>query len=454
MSIWNKILIGFVFIAALGFAYMTIRTLKTHAHWRSLSEVYQLFLEKEEYITKTQLDGGQELVIGGDAESKAKLNELKEFYSNRDYNLTVQPEMDWYEFKKQVSQAVAKTDAVDIGLVDGSISMQRTDAPLPAAAEDDGKDERMVEGIKQLRLDLHRVYINRGRAWEQTEPQRPDPQTGQVVVGVPMPDPHGISDQMVLYVFEQADGRENPDYLGEFKVTAVAEGQVQLSPTMQLTQPELQRLANSNGPWILYERMPVDRHKLFADFDEEQLREMLPESSVMDYIKHGEQATWADVAEWDISGDVVNEEGKPLVDEDGQPLEGVTGTFERRLRDYELIFQTAVSRRVEFADQIAAAQRDKKYMEDAAADAARQEQFRRTQLQEIMANLQKYARERDAAIAHEQKLRAKVAAVSQAVEQSMDSNKATAGRIAEIQLKAAEKIDARAPRADAATSVN
>ncbi len=452
MSIWNKILIGFVLIAGLGFSYMAIRTLKTHAHWRSLAEVYQLFLDKENYITTTQLHGGRELAIGGDPDAKAALGELQEFFRNREYTaLSLKADMDWADFKKQVSQAVAKTSAVDIGLIDSCISMTRASA-APEPAEEESEEEREMRGIKELRLALHRIYIDRGRAWEQTEPQRPDPQTGQVVVGVSMPEPHGITDKMVLYAFEQSDGRENPEYLGEFKVTGVAEGQIQMQPTMEMTQVELERLSRSNGPWILYERMPVDRHQLFADYDEDQLRAMLPESSLTDYLKDGQQASWGDVADWGVNGDVVDESGKPLVDEEGQPLEGVQGTFVRRLRDYELIFQGAVADRVEFVDLIAAAERDKKYMEAAAADAARQEQFRRQHLQEVEAKLQKVARERDAVSAHQRRLQAKVAAVGQTVDQLMASNKATAGRIAEIQLEAARRIDARTPPARPATA--
>ena len=32
MSIWNKVLIGFIFVVALGFFYVATRTLKTHAY--------------------------------------------------------------------------------------------------------------------------------------------------------------------------------------------------------------------------------------------------------------------------------------------------------------------------------------------------------------------------------------------------------------------------------------
>jgi len=443
MSIWNKILIGFVFLAAAAFSYMAIRTLKTHAHWRSLAETYELFTKVEDYIEFTQHHGGRELEIGGDPESEAKLGELRNFFSDRGYNaLNVKAGMDWQSFMAEVSKAVAATSAVDVTLVDGCLSMERAPARPDAGAED---AEGHTRGIKRLRLELHKIYLDRGRVWTNCDPQQPNAQTGQVVVNTDLPVPHGITPKMVLYVFEESAGQREAEYLGEFKVTDVAEAQVQLEPTMQMTQAELQRLSRSGGPWILYERMPVDRHTLFADFDEDQLREMLPESSVKDYIQDGQPATWADVAEWGVQGDVVDEEGKPLVDAEGQPIEGVQGVFRRLLRDYELIFQDYIARRVEYVDLFASATRDKQYIETALADARKHEQFRRDQLEQLGEKLKVYTREGQAVTAHEQALKAKVAAVNQAVEQLLAGNKATAGRIAEIQLEAARRIDARTP---------
>jgi hypothetical protein len=41
MSIWNKVLVGFIFIAALVFGYMTIRALKTQQYWEGLVKIHQ-----------------------------------------------------------------------------------------------------------------------------------------------------------------------------------------------------------------------------------------------------------------------------------------------------------------------------------------------------------------------------------------------------------------------------
>jgi len=371
MSIWNKILIGLVFLAGLGFSYLAARALKTHQEWRQAAQAF------EEKIAETK------------------------------------------EINRQLEAADKPTREAD--------------------------GDEIAWGIKRLRLELHKIYLDRGRVWENCDPQQPDAQSGQVVVNTDLPDPHGITPKMVLYVFEEGAGQREPQYLGEFKVTDVAERQVQLEPTMEMTQAELQRLSRSGGPWLLYERMPVDRHALFAGFEEDQLREMLPESSVMDYVRDGQPATWADVAEWDVQGQVVDDEGKPLLDAEGQPIEGVQGKFQRLLRDYELIFQNYVSRRVECVDLIESATRDKQYSETALADAQKHEQFRRNQLKALNDKLGVYVRERGAVLAHERALQAKVAALSQAVEQLLATNEATVGRIAEIQLEAARRIDARSP---------
>jgi hypothetical protein len=60
MSIWNKILIGLIIVAALAFFYLGLRTLKTHQHWQEAAAKHELKIK--EYKQKT------ELLIHGTAE--------------------------------------------------------------------------------------------------------------------------------------------------------------------------------------------------------------------------------------------------------------------------------------------------------------------------------------------------------------------------------------------------
>lgn len=50
MSIWNKIVIGFVFVASVAFFYLAARTLKTHQYWRTLT------LRHEEKIKQLEVE--------------------------------------------------------------------------------------------------------------------------------------------------------------------------------------------------------------------------------------------------------------------------------------------------------------------------------------------------------------------------------------------------------------
>ena len=59
MSIWNKILIGLIFVASVAFFYMAARTLKTHQYWRSVAQGY-------DYLIGVQDEFGENCKEGGD----------------------------------------------------------------------------------------------------------------------------------------------------------------------------------------------------------------------------------------------------------------------------------------------------------------------------------------------------------------------------------------------------
>ena len=87
--------------------------------------------------------------------------------------------------------------------------------------------------------------VDRGRVWKNCVPQRVDPAIGLSVVAVEFPDPHRIQDKSIIYVFEEGEAGR---YLGEFKVEAVAEKQVTLTPTMKLSPRQLDKIKGSARP--------------------------------------------------------------------------------------------------------------------------------------------------------------------------------------------------------------
>lgn len=381
MSIWNKVLVGLIAVAALGFCYATMRTLKTQQYWRELVE----------------------------------------------------------DFKKRIAEVHAQN------------------ARLREGQEEEGK--LVALGIRQTRLELEKVLLDRGRVWYNCTPEATPltAQTGEVRVTTDLPDPHGITVNTVLYVFEQQPVEDGGAYLGPFVVDQVAAKQVALKPAFKFEPGELQRLSRSAGPWVMYEKLPVDNYYLFADLDEDQLRKLLPAASVEDYLRHGEAAGWEDVEQWGVDGMVVDENGVPLMDEQGQQIAGRDGVFQRRLRDYAALLHAAPygeeydahipsqrSQLTLLTDLIASMERDVQYMQAAAADAKKQVTFRENEKAALEADLAKIRAERDAVAAHRQRVEQKLGELKAAVEQMLEQNRTMAGQIARIQLEAARQIEQRA----------
>jgi hypothetical protein len=353
MSIWNKILIGFIIVAALTFFYLAARTLKTHQHWRQLA---------------------------------GKLQEQVETLQEENHKLI-------------------------------------HDDPEEQEADAQGND--LQPGIKRLRLELYKLLVDRGRAWYNCTPEQVDRQTGQVAVKTDFPDPHGIADKSILYVFEEKDIEDKDDpakgqYLGEFKVTGVAERQVVLQPIQKQTAEQLTRLANSTGTWRLYDIMPIDVRSVFSTLSEEDKQKILPAGSVKDYTKDGKAAE-----KDDPEGRVVD------------------GKYVRLLRDYQKLFHAYHLQRVLLADQFIVTAKDFQYIDATRKDAMEQQKFRENELAQLKAEMAKVSRERDAVRGLYQVLQPRVLGLQQSIAQIAASNRAAAARIAQIQAEATRRINSQ-----------
>jgi len=347
MSIWNKVLLGFIFVFAVAFFYLAARTLKTHQYW---CELAQQFEQKIEQVENENVD---------------------------------------------LVQADPKDDA-----------------------------DVTAMGIDRLRLELHKMLIDRGRVWADCTPQV-QPQTGKVTLTLQEAGSHGIADKTVLYAFEGKDVQDGGKYLGEFKVVGVDEDKVALEPAVTLEPDELKRIDDSQGPWTVYEIMPVDSHSVFTRLDEDTKKQMLPQSTVAEYVKDGEAAQDSDLAAWGVEGTI----------EDGK--------YVRPLRDYDVLFKYFQLQRSVLADLIESTTRDKQYVEDAVADAQKQVQFRQTEVTGLTSDRNKYVREQDAVAAHRRVLEATLLATQRVVQDLITRNLAIAGQIAKIQASAKLQIDGR-----------
>ena len=229
----------------------------------------------------------------------------------------------------------------------------------------------------------------------------------------------------MLYAFEQTDVQKKGQYLGEFRVSSVADKKITLTPTGKLSDREVARLAKlakprTKGPWVLYEMLPRDSHELFAGLSDEQLKAMLPAASLPEYLK----------------------DGKPAAQDD--PKERVQGgKYVRQLRDFDVLLAAAKMHRILLDDSIEAGKKDKQLVDDALADAREQEEACKKDIAAATKVLKKANRQRDEVAGYRERLEKKLAAIEALVARLTATNQAMAGRMAKYQLQAAERIDAR-----------
>lgn len=350
MSIWNKVLVGLIFVASIAFFYMAARTMKTHQHWRELAKKFERRIDQVHKDNVKLFEG------------KENPNDLSEM------------------------------------------------------------------GVRQLRMELNKLLVDRRRAWFQCSPRAKlnrQEGTGEIVITTDQPDPNGIAVGTVLYVFEEADVRQKGRYLGEFKVSKADEQQksVTIVPTSRLTPRELKRLGEAKQPWEMYELLPRDNHDVFASLSDDDKKAMLRElsaASLNEYFLDGQPAGKDDPAE-----------------------RVVDGKYVRMIRDYEVLFGVMKAKYTLLVDQVDAATRDEKLVRDALELAQQQEEAVKKDVQVAKQDLTKYAGERDAVITYHTKLQKEVDAAKAAITQLIETNKAMAGQIANVQLEAARRIDQR-----------
>ena len=356
MSIWNKILLGFIFVASLAFFYLATRTLATHHAWRVSAQAFQKALDEAKQEEVALREGSQE-----------------------------------------------------------------------------GEELRL--GIRQLRLELHKLMLARGRVWYAAVPGQVDANTGEVMVSIDTPDPHQISKEMTLYVFENEQAKDGGQYVGQFKVTGADQKQVTLKPVFNLArtiedaegnkrkaeQRKLDRLAQSKGRWDLYERMPGDNHEIFTSLSEEELRELVPEELLAEYLK----------------------DGKPAEPGDPEDCVDADKNYVRELIDYGIVFTQNDVERSELVDRLQAEMRDRKSVQEALADAKEQHKFHTKANVAAKDEQAKMFRQRDAVLAHLAEVQKVLTDKEGQIQSTVSTIQAMVGEISKIQLEATRRINQR-----------
>ena len=310
-------------------------------------------------------------------------------------------------------------------------------------------------GIRVLEQRLQMVSRQRGRVWRGVEPTGGISPEGMVEVTIATPQPHRLEEDAVVYAFEAGNPIEGAQYLGEFRVSATAGDGVTLEPTLKSELRSLERLDRSRDTWTLYETMPADRHNLFsnsddpheifADLSEEQLRELLPESTVEEYIRHGQDATDDD----DPIDIIFLDDNGNRVDPDEAEL-AVKKLYNRPLRDYGYLFGELDRQRIVVAAEIQAVVADNIKTETSLASAKKLSKFRQEEIDALEIDLKDVQTEQEAMEAHRDQVLRGLSGARKMIESLLAKNAALARQYQQEQQQLIDLINFQAPAPAAA----
>jgi hypothetical protein len=299
--------------------------------------------------------------------------------------------------EKKIAEVEEQIDAIQMGTRDQALA-NKIFASQPNGLPFDWEAEGGMPSIDVWRQRLQDQARERGRVWNGVKPARVDVKAGQVTVGIPAPKPHGLQKDTIVYAFEQLPpGAVLPpgqkgQYLGEFRVTDTPEGGAVLQSVQGLDQRTATRLdtsARSGRLWKLYEKMPLDSHELFAGLTPEQLKQMLPPSSVNEYLRQGTPATPNDDdnhrAGFDEKGLRVGPEDK---------AKAVKWLFDRPLRDYAYLFTEFAREKAQMLAQIAGLKEDIARLEVAKQNAEKLQAHRKQEITALTGDLKMMQRDR------------------------------------------------------------
>ena len=229
---------------------------------------------------------------GHGREKRSGRRENKDAEVKPDAEVTDQPKEDMPKDPPADAQTPDDAAAPDAAATSDVPSDTTPAAPGPAL-------RRM--GIEQLKQQVRQLREDRGRIWEGQGKFAANGAT----VNVTLPDPHNLSPNSILYAFEKKD---QGLFLGEFKVTQVADKTITLESTVTLTDDEKKRFAGRDGDWILSDKPPVDSHEALAGLSREELTKLLPAKSA-DYFANPDAQHAALIAEFENDGKTAQEAG-------------------------------------------------------------------------------------------------------------------------------------------------
>jgi hypothetical protein len=336
--------------------------------------------------------------------------------------------------QKELDKVLAQNEALERGTKDSHVvgELRAAEVKIP-------EDANEMPGIPTLEHQLFLIERDRGRVWRGAVPVPAgvDAKGDNVTVKatIDSPTPSGIAKDTIIYLFEQGepalpDATKGPQFLGEFRVSDVADKIVTMVSVEQLDDFDRKRLATSKGPWALHETMPVDQYKLFEGLTEDQLKKWLPEKSIQEYLRHGTPAG-PDDDQWHRVG--VDEEGKPVGIENMD--KAAKTLYQRRLRDYAVEFDQLARERVVLLANIAAVTKDNERLKAAEVSAKALQAFREDEKRKLAVDLAGVTKERAAIEMHLAAVKAELAKLRQQLAIELDKNARLSEELARIQAR-------------------
>ena len=307
-----------------------------------------------------------------------------------------------------------------------------------------GSDDQ--KGIRELDHRLQIVFRERGRVWRQVQPTGQIDNQGRIQVEILNPQPHGLDQDAIVFAFETGppnnDSPANgPQYLDEFRVVSVEANGVTLESVHLLLDPRKRELlARSKGPWSLYETMPADRHKLFANYTDEELQQMLPAATVEEYIRHGKPAN-DDDDQWHVIG--LDENDQRVAENIDQAVKKL---YDRTLRDYAYLFSDLARQHVVMRAEIGSVSEDNKRIETALKSAEELSAFRTEESENLAQDLNGMQQDRAAIEKHRDQLTQVLAHAKSRIDDLLTKNIEMANQYTQIQLSQMKSINALAPK--------
>jgi len=438
MSIWNKVLIGLIIVASLGFFYMALRTLKTHQHWRENAQRH------EKKIRQFQEDSRQLVEGAGEGEAYQPGIERLRLDLNK---LLVDRGRVWTDCKPQAGPQTPQTGLVSVATDPRGI------APKTVLYVFEGTDVRQggryVGEFKVVKVDEANKLLDLQPSMKLTpaELQRLAASTAGkapwIMYEVMPADSH--------QAFARVDKEEEKEELKKLFPARIVEEYLQ--DGQLLTSEEVEK-AGLRGKLVAVDEngrvMYVDKNGkiLYASGVDEKGR--------LKYVDDKGQFVCAAAVQKkvDANGEAVYE--VQYLDESGQVLPGESvvekevetgkGRYLRWLREYRVLLTDCRLQRAQRVVEKENAARDLAYVQAALAQAAEQQKYREREKTLLTTEREKARYQRAAVDEWLQRLRGEVKAYEGAVQGLIAENLKAAENLDRIQQDAKRRIDERTGR--------